>query len=945
MANWKAAIKSLLGISAYEMPKPMSNIPLDSKTVEEIRESLGGQLQMLPGTQVRWYQKDLEDAILMADKGDLSKAGRLWKAVNRDGIFAGIQNTRSEGVVNLPKTFRGERAWIESVERGHGETAQEGARSLFDEMLPPAELAKMVRDGDGMGISVGELMPVEGRDFPVLVVYDTEWIRYIWSENRFYFQSVAGLLPITPGDGRWVLHVPGGRVSPWQFGYWAAAGKAFINKQHAESYKSNWEAKLANSARAAISPQGASEEQAQAWFQRVMAWGVNTVFGLKPGYDVKIVESNGRGHDSFEKTIDRSNDEFSVIVAGQVITMKGGPGFSNNEMFERIAANKIKFSAESIAYTINTQILPQFLVRRYGPDALERGSLVMAYDISPAKDQNSAAAALTAVGGAIKTLDDALTPHGMGLDAKEICTRFGVPIDSNYEAPEQKPIPVAIGVDTIEKIMTVDEGRINIGAEPKGDDRYIYEVGAEADNDNDEESDDESETEDGDSDVVDIDSGQSDSNESDIESPKEGLAISLVRGGDAVASKFDESKIKRGGDRKHPGRFSSKPGSGKSPAKTKSKPLTKKEKERKAAAKKRESAVKKKASDKKKKEAAKKKAAKEKETAKKKKEVAKKKATAQKKKEAERKKKVAPKKKAPTKKAQPKSAKAAPKAPDAHDPATHERTYAHLGTAAKQAAYGHAMHERGLDMSPKDAADSIRHLAKTHEFFQQAVDVLDSMPDVKSVREIVAKFPDDHAAYGAVAALAAHATEMKTAGRMKVAVSVDKSNARDKASMQMVRKASTFYATFASKDHTFNNLHVEFDPDNTRASYNPARNSVKHSGSSQANPAVLEHEFGHGIEDQNKDVKLAVAEFLSKRTANDKVEPIKTKKRKDAFYADGEMCKPDKFVSRYMGKIYEDGGTELMSMGCEYLAREPHTLLAQDPEMFHFILGTLRGKR
>lgn len=240
------------------------------------------------------------------------------------------------------------------------------------------------------------------------------------------------MIPITPGDGRWVLHMPGGRQAPWQHGLWRAVGRAFIRKEHANLHKDNWEAKLAHAARVAFAPQGASEPQKQAWFQKVMAWGMNTVFGLTPGYDVKLLESNGRGYQSFKETVADQNNEMIIAVAGQTVTTEGGAGFQNSDVHKSIRADLIKETAEGLAYTVNTQALPGWIVDNFGEDALEDGAVVE-WDVTPPKDRNSEASAMSTFGQALKALTESLAPYGMKPDVKALAIQFGVPIDKSED--------------------------------------------------------------------------------------------------------------------------------------------------------------------------------------------------------------------------------------------------------------------------------------------------------------------------------------------------------------------------------------------------------------------------------------------------------------------------------------------------------------------------------
>lgn len=208
---------------------------------------------------------------------------------------------------------------------------------------------------------------------------------------------------------------------------WASLGRSFINKEHAMLHRSNYSAKLANPARVAVAPQGASDDQKQAWFQKVMAWGVNTVFAMMPGYDVKLLESNGRGFDVFQSEIDTSDKEIAIRIAGQVVSVDGGAGFLNMDMFNLIKADIIKRVAGNLAYTLNTQGIPQYIARKYGAGSIQRGAC-LEWDLSRPKDLATEATSLVSAANAITTLRAALASYDRELDINELTTRFAIPI-------------------------------------------------------------------------------------------------------------------------------------------------------------------------------------------------------------------------------------------------------------------------------------------------------------------------------------------------------------------------------------------------------------------------------------------------------------------------------------------------------------------------------------
>lgn len=421
-------MSAILGVSAYQRPRGFGP-ELDSAVVEQVRKNLSGQLQPLPTTRLRWYLADLQDAQSGADAGDLKMAAQLYRAIRRDGVLAGLLSTRSSGLVRLPKRFYGD-AEIVDVLRDNN-----GSRSVFDEMFPPAELAQLAADGFTLGVGIAELQPVDGRDYPVMVRLDPEFLQYRWAENRWYFLSIAGALPITPGDGRWILHMPGARMSPWHFGLWPALGRSFINKEHALLHRSNYSAKLANPARAAIAPNGASEAQRVGFLSRLISWSINSVFELPPGWDVKLIESNGRGIEIFQSEIDTSDHEYMVALAGQEVTTTGGTGFANADIHRSIRADLIKADGDALAYTINTQGIPQYLATHYGPDAVIKRWVNIEWDTSTPKELEAEARTILTLAQGVAQLALTLqgTDHQLNLD--ELASRFGVPLTAR-KAPD-----------------------------------------------------------------------------------------------------------------------------------------------------------------------------------------------------------------------------------------------------------------------------------------------------------------------------------------------------------------------------------------------------------------------------------------------------------------------------------------------------------------------------
>jgi hypothetical protein len=107
---------------------------------------------------------------------------------------------------------------------------------------------------------------------------------------------------------------------------------------------------------------------------------------------------------------------------------------------------------------------------------------------------------------------------------------------------------------------------------------------------------------------------------------------------------------------------------------------------------------------------------------------------------------------------------------------------------------------------------------------------------------------------------------------------------------------------------------------------------------------VIAHELGHILEFNNASVREAALAFLERRTRGEPLE-LMSKLVPESGYEPYERARGDKFRDPYIGKDYGAARwTEVVSMGLEYMFRDPLAFAREDPDMFDFIYDLLRGK-
>ena len=175
---------------------------VNDSAVKRIREILGGGLYRSRVSPVTLYLDDLDQAIQEADLGLLTTACQLLQACDQHPVAQGLMSTRTSGLQRLPVKWAGDPAAISLLQQGVISDASplvgDNPNSLYNYLVPPAELSRFSEDAIKLGVAVGELQPSTS-GLPLFRQLDPSGLQYRIDTNTWIYNSVAGPVKIEPG--------------------------------------------------------------------------------------------------------------------------------------------------------------------------------------------------------------------------------------------------------------------------------------------------------------------------------------------------------------------------------------------------------------------------------------------------------------------------------------------------------------------------------------------------------------------------------------------------------------------------------------------------------------------------------------------------------------------------------------------------------------------------
>ena len=418
---------------------------------------------------LRWLPEDIEEIWADAEIGQLFKLASLIRGMRLNGTIDGLM-TQRQSIVRLPFVFVGdpvlcaELRGVPATYTADGILVDPGIPGAFERMAPPESLKSLIYTGTMAGIAPFELMERDGPD-PVLEPRDLHFLRFDWGGRQWIFQGSEDSYTVHPGNGRWRLYSPGGLERPWTGGAWLPCAFPFVAALAAMFDRLRWQALLADPLKYFEAGPGTSEV-----YLRELQWFIDNDWArapgiaIPPGYKAGLVESGGKGWEVYREAEERADRCVQIALAGQVVSVDGGKGFSNASIWDAISEAFIQETASGLARCLTEQLIAPWVWRRHRLPAWRAPKLV--WDVrSPSRRQQDAGL-LGAVAGAVKAADEMLAPRGLMVDVPCYLARNAidlpvVPLGSGAAAPavqlQQAPAPRLLPeVGTVDEVIDVE---------------------------------------------------------------------------------------------------------------------------------------------------------------------------------------------------------------------------------------------------------------------------------------------------------------------------------------------------------------------------------------------------------------------------------------------------------------------------------------------------------
>lgn len=393
------------------------------------------------GVQLGWSPKQIRQALADLAIGVFDFADQLDDTICGDSRVQSAMQSRSGALLSKPVLFK-------EPKRHSDQKLARRCRRVFEEHWhsfdSEAAVLYLIEKAASLGFAYSQIIwDTTGKYLlPYVQNFSARYGYYHWTDRVHIAVTQDGPVPITPGDGKWVLHAPYGAYRGWFKGALRAVAMWVLARQYALRDWSRYSERHGYPALLADTPFGADPDDIDSFTTSLSNFGQENTIQL-PGspspaefgkYDVRYLEASDRNWQTFKELISQCNEEITLSYLGQNLTTQVEEGsFAAARVHAHVLQTIVEREARALQRTVYTQIARPFAALNFGdPDLAPQ----VVWNVQPVEDLNVKARSFQSLAMAVYQLKLA------GLEMKylpDFMKRFGI---GGLDVEEVQPLQV-----------------------------------------------------------------------------------------------------------------------------------------------------------------------------------------------------------------------------------------------------------------------------------------------------------------------------------------------------------------------------------------------------------------------------------------------------------------------------------------------------------------------
>lgn len=362
--------------------------------------------------QTGWDITAVRGAVVDLVSGLFDRPAQLQDAIAADSRVQSAMRSRSGGLLGRPIRFK-------LPERYKNDSQAKKCLRAWErhwpQMAAEPALLDLLETSHSLGFAYSQILWDTSRETwkPYLQPFNARFSYFHWLYRIHVGTTMDGEVPITPGDGHWVLHAPYGGYRGWMRGALRALAQWWLARNYALRDWARYCERHGFPILIFDTPFGADPNDIAAAGGQLAGLGQESIFQVagsvdvsKYGkYDLRYLEPADKNWEAFKALIEQCNDEITLALLGQNLTSQVKEGsLAAARVHADVRQAILEADARALSRTLYVQIARPFAALNFGnPDLAPR----IEWDIRPQEDLVAKATTFASFASALNSLRQA----------------------------------------------------------------------------------------------------------------------------------------------------------------------------------------------------------------------------------------------------------------------------------------------------------------------------------------------------------------------------------------------------------------------------------------------------------------------------------------------------------------------------------------------------------